>query len=71
MSLREQVSDLKSDNTTLSNKLKQHEHKLMELPRLEEGYMRTARGMVRQQVRFNRFQDIFDLELHALCLDLF
>ncbi|RYY81304.1 hypothetical protein EON63_15735 [archaeon] len=50
MSLREQVSDLKSDNTTLSNKLKQQEHKLMEVPRLEEGYMRTARGMVRQQV---------------------
>lgn len=48
-STRAKIGFLQAANKTLQHGLEHTEIKLMEVPRLEESYLRTARGLVRQR----------------------
>lgn len=55
---REELADLKKDNEVLRMKLIQQEKSLMNIPRLEEQYMRNARSAVRQSEAANTLNRI-------------
>jgi hypothetical protein len=56
--LRETINDLKLENDKLLTKTQMQERKIMEIPRLEEQYMRSARSIVRQQEVANTMNKI-------------
>lgn len=56
--MRETINELKTENEKLSTKLQYQERKVMEIPRLEEQYLRTARSIVRQQEVANTMNKI-------------
>ena len=47
--IKAQMAALRTANRNISQDLEDKEIKLMEVPRLEESYLRTARGLVRQK----------------------
>lgn len=55
---RESMEELKAENTKAGTKIQYLERRMMEVPRLEEGYMRQARGMIRQQEMSNTMNKI-------------
>jgi hypothetical protein len=56
--LREYINELKTENEKLTTKLQFQERKVMDIPRLEEQYLRTARSIVRQQEVANTMNKI-------------
>lgn len=56
--LQDKLDDLKIENERLNTKLQYSERKIMDIPRLEEQYMRNARTVVRQQEVANTMNKI-------------
>eukprot|EP01039_Chlorochromonas_danica_P005210 gene5209-5741_t len=57
-SQREKFEELKAEKVKIETKLQFQERKLMDIPRLEEGYLRQARGYVRQAEMANTMNKI-------------
>lgn len=57
-SQREKLEELKAEKVKIETKLQFQERKLMDIPRLEEGYLRQARGYVRQAEMANTMNKI-------------
>lgn len=56
--MKEKVDLAKEENTNLHTKITLQERKIMEIPRMEEKFLRSARGIVRQQEVANSAKEI-------------
>lgn len=67
---RDEIMEKRNENEKLKAKIQSYEHKLMQLPRLEEQYIRNARSIVRQQEMANTMRSVSEPSLDPALFNL-